>query len=253
MHRIEEQAETGEQLTLLGGFGLTCSGKPIALATSCQRVLALLALHDRALHRSFLAGTLWLEVSEDRAAGNLRSALWRLRQTGHELVEATGSQLRLAPSLTVDLHGANARVHRLLDSPDELEDAELDESPLLSDLLPDWYDDWLLVERERFRELRLRALERLCEQLAAAGRHGRAIECVLAAIEGDPLRESSHRALIKIYLAEGNQAEAIHQYRLYRELLNGRLGFDPSSQMGDLVAGLGSAGNTEAASSGAIV
>jgi DNA-binding SARP family transcriptional activator len=237
-----ERTEAGERLALLGGFRLTCGGKQIALAMSCQRLLALLALHDRALHRSFVAATLWLEASEDRAAGNLRSALWRLRRTGHELLEATGSQLRLAPSLAVDLHSATARAHRLLDSPADVEDGDLDEASLLSDLLPDWYDEWLLVERERFRELRLRALERLCEQLAAVGRHGRAIECVLAAIQGDPLRETSHRALIKIYLAEGNQADAIHQYRLYRELLNGRLGLDPSHQMAELVAGLDSVG-----------
>lgn len=61
---------------------------------------------------------------------------------------------------------------------------------------------------------------------------------MLAAIKGDPLRESSHRALIRIYLAEGNQAEAIHQYRLYRDRLNGQLGLDPSSEMAELVGHL---------------
>jgi DNA-binding SARP family transcriptional activator len=235
---LVERTEADKRLSVLGGFRLTCGGKQIALAMPCQRVLALLALHNRAVHRSFVAATLWLDVSEERAAGNLRSVLWRLRRTGHELVETTASQLRLSPALSVDLHSATVRAHRLLDAATGLKDDELDESQLLGDLLPDWYDDWLLVERERFRELRLRALERLCEQLAADGRHGRAIECVLAAIQGDPLRESSHRALIKIYLTEGNQAEALHQYRLYRELLNGRLGLDPSNQMAELVAGL---------------
>jgi DNA-binding SARP family transcriptional activator len=239
VHRIPDHAEAGEQLALLGDFELISGGKTIALARPCQRVLALLALHNRPLDRSYVAATLWLEASEDRAAGNLRSALWRLRQTGHELLQTTGPQLRLAPSITVDLHGASARAHRLLDSSQHLEDDDLDESPLLRDLLPDWYDEWLLVERERFREVRLRALESLSDQLAAAGRQGRAVECALAAIGGDPLRESSHRALIKIYLAEGNQAEAIHQYRLYRDRLNGQLGLDPSSEMAELVGHLG--------------
>ena len=204
-------------------------------------MLALLALHDRALERSFVAATLWTEAGEERAAGNLRSALWRLRQTGHALLERRRSRLQLARAVTVDLHEACTLAHCLLGLGDEWgadPDADFDESVLLHDLLPDWYDDWLLIERERFRELRLRALEALCERLAASGRSSRAIECGLAAIIGDPLRESSHRAVIRIYLAEGNQAEAIHQYRFYRELLAGRLGLQPSQKMSELVASL---------------
>jgi len=227
----------------LGDFELTCNDRPVPLARSCQRVLALLALHDRALERSFVAATLWTEAGEERAAGNLRSTLWRLRQTGHALLERRSSRLQLARSVAVDLHDACSLAHRLLGHGDEYgagPDADLDESVLLHDLLPDWYDDWLLIERERFRELRLRALEALCERLAASGRSSRAIECGLAAIIGDPLRESSHRAVIRIYLAEGNQAEAIHQYRFYRELLAGRLGLQPSQQMSELVASLAS-------------
>jgi hypothetical protein len=55
------------------------------------------------------------------------------------------------------------------------------------------------------------------------------------------LRTSEPRSsdLIKIYLAEGNQAEAIHQNRLYRDRLNGQLGLDPSSEMAELVGHLG--------------
>ena len=177
-------------------------------------------------------------MGEERAAGNLRSALWRLRRTGHGLLEERSSRIRLARSVAVDLHDACSLAHRLLGSRDELGDVDVDESLFLRDLLPDWYDDWLLIERERFRELRLRALESLCERLAASGRSSRAIECALAAVIGDPLRESSHRAIILIYLAEGNQAEAIHQYRFYRDLLAGRLGLQPSQEMSELVASL---------------
>jgi DNA-binding SARP family transcriptional activator len=204
-------------------------------------MLALLAVHDRALERSFVAATLWTDAGEERAAGNLRTALWRLRRSGHALLERGSSRLQLARSVTVDLHDACALAHGLLGHGDEWgadPDVDFDESVFLHDLLPDWYDDWLLIERERFRELRLRALEALCERLAASGRSSRAIECGLAAIIGDPLRESSHRAVIKIYLAEGNQAVAIHQYRFYRELLAGRLGLQPSQQMSELVASL---------------
>lgn len=177
-------------------------------------------------------------MSDERAAGNLRSSLWKLRQRGYRLVDLADTRLRLASSVVVDLHEASRQAHRLLDASAELGDLDLNDSLFVNDLLPDWYDEWLLIERERFRELRLRALDCLCERLAATGHGSRAVECGLAAIRGDPLRESSHRALIRIYLAEGNQAEAIHQYRFYRELLNGRLGLSPSSQMTELVGSL---------------
>ena len=154
------------------------------------------------------------------------------------LVDLSDARLRLASSVDVDLDEASRQAHRLLDVPSEVGDADVDESLLFNDLLPDWYDEWLLVERERFRELRLRALDSHCERLASAGRISRAVECSLEAIRGDPLRESSHRALIGIYLEEGNQAEAIRQYHFYRDLLGGRLGLSPSPQMMELVGSL---------------
>ena len=54
----------------------------------------------------------------------------------------------------------------------------------------------------------------------------------------EPLRESAHRLLVRIYLAEGNAFDAIRQFRLYRELAGSRLGIEPSAQMLDLMHGL---------------
>jgi len=105
-------------------------------------------------------------------------------------------------------------------------------------VLPDWDDDWALVEREHFRNLSLQALESLCEHLTAQGRLRQALEVGLAAFARDPLRESAHRLLVRIYLADGNAFDAIRQFRLYRDLVRSRLGIEPSSQMLELVHGL---------------
>ncbi|MGH8905014.1 MAG: AfsR/SARP family transcriptional regulator [Egibacteraceae bacterium] len=56
--------------------------------------------------------------------------------------------------------------------------------------------------------------------MTAEGRYSQAIDAGLAAIAGEPLRESAHRALIRAYLAEGNPSEALRQYRIYRRLLH---------------------------------
>ncbi|WP_190989182.1 AfsR/SARP family transcriptional regulator [Pseudarthrobacter sulfonivorans] len=87
------------------------------------------------------------------------------------------------------------------------------------DLLPSWYDDWLLIDRERQRQIRLHALERMSAWYVSAERFDSAIEAALQAIAGDPLRESAHRCLIRAHLAEGNVSEARRQVHSYAALL----------------------------------
>jgi len=213
-----------------------CHDAPVALPMSAQRLVAFLALHNRLLLRSFVAGSLWLDTPEERAQANLRSALWRLHRCNRDLVEVRGKQLRLSPEVEVDLREAEALARSALSDSDP-DIHELAPGRLGDDLLPDWYDDWVLMEREQFRQLRLRALDALCERLTRGGRLGEALDVGLSALVGEPLRESAHRAVIRIHLADGNPAEAIRQYRLCRRLL-GELGVQPSQQIKDLMRGV---------------
>ena len=201
---------------------------------SAQRLVAFLALHDRPLLRSYVAGTLWLDTSDERAHANLRSTLWRLHRCNRGLVEVRGQQLTLSAGVAVDLREVERLARYALDgtAPGAL---EIPSAALGGDLLPDWYDDWVLLEREHFRQLRLRALDALCERLAQAGRLGDALEVGLAALAGEPLRESAHRAVIRVHLADGNPGEAIRQYRFCRRLLGAHLGVEPSHQMEELM------------------
>jgi DNA-binding SARP family transcriptional activator len=223
------------QLSLLGGFQLRCAGRDVAVARSGQRLLALLALQGRPLERLWVAGTLWLDATEERAGASLRSALWRLPQPGGAaVVEASTTQLRLARDLTVDVQELSARAEGL-ESPAGHPGPDLEPVALASDLLPDWYEDWVALERERFRQLRLHALEALCARLTAAGKFGAAVQAGLAAVAGEPLRESAHRTLIRAHLAEGNPGEAVRQYHLCRRLLAGELALEPSPAIRALV------------------
>ena len=223
------------RLSLLGGFELRSSGQDVAVSRSGQRLLALLALQARPLERLWVAGTLWLDATEERAGASLRSALWRLPQPGGAaVVEASTTHLRLARDLAVDVQELAARAERL-ESPTGRADPDLEPSTLAMDLLPDWYEDWVVLERERLRQLRLHALEALCRRLTQAGRFGAAVQAGLAAVAGEPLRESAHRALIRAHLAEGNPGEAVRQYYLYRNLLAGELAIEPSDAIRELV------------------
>ena len=110
---------------------------------------------------------------------------------------------------------------------------------LSSELLPDWSDDWVTVERERFRLLALSALEQLSSAFIKRSRFTDAVEFALAAVRLEPLRESAHRALIRAHIAHGNVGEALRQYRIYEDLIRAELGIGPSVQMYDLMAGTG--------------
>jgi DNA-binding SARP family transcriptional activator len=224
----------GARLTLLESFELVCGGRPVALPLSAQRLLAFIALHERPLRRPYVAGSLWLDSPEERAYANLRSALWRLQRDGHRVVRTSGHQLALDRDVEVDLRRSEAAARRALDGRDgDVPDVSV--SALGRDLLPDWYDDWVVIERERFRQMRLHALDVLCERLTRANRLREALDAGLAAISGEPLRESAHRAVIRVHLAEGNGGEAIRQYRLCRRLLREHLGIEPSEKMRELV------------------
>jgi DNA-binding SARP family transcriptional activator len=221
---------------LLNSFELQFDGKRVPLQLSAQRLLALLALKEHPLLRVYVAGTLWLDSTDVHAAGSLRSVLWRLRRLPKPLVESAGAQLQLAPEVSVDVREATAQAREVL-NPASADRSwpSLAELHLDGDLLPDWYDDWVVIERERFRQLRVHALERLCERLAEARRFAEAAEAGLAAVRGEPLRESAHRALVRVHIAEGNAADALRHYRLYRRLMAEQLGLAPSQLMEALI------------------
>jgi DNA-binding SARP family transcriptional activator len=229
---------SGPFVSLLNAFELRCDGRLVSLPLSAQRLLAFVALHERPVLRVYAAGTLWIDSSDVRAGASLRSSLWRLNRQGYRLVEATATHLRLSEGVDVDLHRAFRLAHRLLDGSAETAELSEAEGALAGELLPDWYDDWLMFERERFRQVSLHALEALADRLVRAGELTRALEAGLSAVRIEPLRESAHRAVIRVHLAEGNRGEAIRQYELCRRLLREKLAVGPSPQLAELVAPL---------------
>ena len=217
-------------LSLLRSFQLRRDRAGVLLPPGAQRLIAFLALQGAMLTRVYVAGTLWIDYSQDAANANLRTALWRLRQLPYPLLETTATRLALASEVKVDLHEAVAIAGRLSAGRVDCRDDEIETLMEAGELLPDWYDDWVVFERERFRQARLHALEELCQALIRERRYGKAIEVGLTAVAGEPLRESAHRAVMRVHLAEGNPTEALRQYQLCRRTLD-PLGLAPSREM----------------------
>lgn len=217
---------------LFGGPYVTVGSQRHEIPQGSKQLLAFVALRRRRVERHHVAGLLWPLGDEVRAAGNLRSALWRLRRSGIDVLIADKRSLALGTDVRVDLHIVDRWATRLIEG--NAFEADLTLSPFWADaldLLPGWYDDWALIERERIRQRIMHALESLSRRLSEVGRFGDAVEAAMSAISADPLRESAQRTLIEAHVAEGNLAEARRCYRTYRDLVRRELGVDPSDDL----------------------
>ncbi len=219
------------RLELLRGFRLTYDGAPVDVPMVAQRLLALIALNDRPIRRGYISGTLWQDSNEEHAAASLRSSLWRVRSVDRSLVNSSGGAIGLSRDVEIDVRSLlkTARGHCAAADFSERLDA------LSGDLLPDWYEDWVTLERERLRQVRMHALEALAEELRDARRFSEALEAGHAALACEPLRESAHRILMTIHIAEHNVIEAHRQYDGYRTMLERILGIGPSREMENLL------------------
>ena len=234
----KEDGSPPVRLGLLGGFRLRVESEILTLPMNSQRLVSFLALQARPLLRTYVSGSLWSESTDQHARGSLRSALTRLRHPRYSLVELTSDHIELSPLVAVDYREGEALARRVLDPSRELDDVAALDDVLSADLLPDWTEDWVLIEREAYHQLRLRALETLCRRLTVEGSLGQAVQVGMTAVAGEPLRESPRRALIQAHLAAHDVAAALHEYEDYRRSLFDAIGREPSAEMQRLVDGL---------------
>jgi DNA-binding SARP family transcriptional activator len=211
-------------LRMLGGFELCADGVPIDLSAASQRLLALIALHGKPLRRTLVAGVLWPEKPQERANANLRSCLWRLEQPAHTpIVVCHGLTLALDRDVSVDVWRLERVGWAILEVPttaDPNEDPDLFVQPLL----PGWYDDWVVMERERLAQLQARFLEGLVTALVAARQFARALDYAIRLVRADPLREQSQLCLLRVYAAEGCWGQISRQVAEYDNLMRDTFG-----------------------------
>lgn len=228
------------ELRLIGGVHVVVRERRMEIPEGSRRLLVYVALRRRRADRRQVAGALWPVGGDERAAGNLRSALWRLRGAGLDLLDGNNGFLALAEDVAVDVEEVNAWATRLITGRPQPRDLVLRPRWLGAlDLLPGWYDDWALIEHERMRQRMLHGLEALSHHLALRGRYAEAVDAAMAAVEAEPLRESAQRVLIEAHAAQGNPVEVRRCFALYRGLLRRELGVDPSPELTALVRATG--------------
>jgi DNA-binding SARP family transcriptional activator len=218
------------RLSLFGGFALLRNAESVPLPQALQRLVAVVSLRAT-VTREQVSGILWPEVSDARAGARLRTALWRLHQAGDGVLRAADGRLSLAPHVDVDVRSWTGLALSILDRPAVVSMLDLSALRPGGDLLPGWYDDWVLLERERIRQLQLHVLELATHELLRSGRYAAALDLALTALQMEQTRESAHRLVIRVHLAEGNAGEAWRQYERCRDVLARELGVAPSEQL----------------------
>ncbi|WP_298942587.1 BTAD domain-containing putative transcriptional regulator [uncultured Microbacterium sp.] len=224
------RSASSDVVYLLGTPTVMQDGRLRAVPEGCKRVLAFVALQHGRVDRRHAAGSLWPDGSDDRASGNLRSALWRLRGAGIDVIESDKISVFLREHTTTDLDELCEWADRLIAGSFDEDDLHVPNwTSTIAELLPGWYDEWVIFERERIRQRMLHALEVLSCTLRRAGRYGEAIDAAVDAVAVEPLRESAHRVLAEAHVAEGNVIEARRTYMRYRDLARRELGVEPSA------------------------
>ncbi|QUQ63870.1 AfsR/SARP family transcriptional regulator [Kutzneria sp. CA-103260] len=221
-----------DSLSLLGCFGLRRGAREVRVSGPGQRVLAYLAVHGPTA-RTVVAGTLWPDVRQERADGSLRTTVWRLSQDA--ALKCRNDVLELPAELAVDTAALRSRALELLagDTPPVGESHGL----ACGELLPGWGEDWVRIERERLHQLRLHALESLVDNMITGRRHAEAMAAASLATGMAPLRESAHRAVIAVHLAQGDLAHAVLHFRDFEATLRHECGLVPSTRIRAMLAG----------------
>ena len=211
---------------LLNHFRATAYGLPLALGRSGERLVAYLALEDRSRARDHIAGALWPDTSQSRAAANLRRALSVVRRYAPGSMRSDAHRLSLASGTSVDVRAQRCLTEAITGG--ERCTASADELRLLrGDLLPDWDEPWLAASRQELRQLRMISLEAVAAAHLGESRPASALAVALFVACDEPLRESAHRLVVQAHLAQGNWAEAARHYSRYQSQLWAELQLRP--------------------------
>jgi DNA-binding SARP family transcriptional activator len=224
------------QLDLLRSWQLRRESVPVHVAARQQRVITALAIRGPCL-RSFLTGLLWPEHPDARALESLRVSLHLVSRQVPGLIINDGPVLSLSGRVDVDLHRLNSCIWTARENGTiECEDLFVLHEYRHANLLPGWYEDWVVFEQDRLRQDLLHTLTAISRKSLVTGDLERAAQAAEAALEIEPLYEEAVGQLIVAELTRGNFAVSLRIYERFRRRLERELGVLPSEFLGALIA-----------------
>src|SRR5207248_2342941 len=130
-------------------------------------------------------GTFWGDSCDDKARHALNTTLWRINKVlggddGYLRISPQHIGLNTASDMWLDVAEFESRcvaAERTTNGAEQIALYQQAVSFYRGDLLPDCYEDWCVIERERLQALYVRALSRLMDHHARRADHEQAIEC----------------------------------------------------------------------------
>ena len=243
---------------LLGSFSIFTPSGEIVLPTAKVRLLAAYLFWQQGhwVRRDLLRGLLWGDLDEERAAANLRTALYLLRRAlaaggvPDDLLKIRRDAVRApaGPDCSVDARLFEEKAWAGLQK--QAKEVELlmgAASLYRGDFAEDLDADWCLSERRRLADLHIAVLRTLVARLAALGLYEAAVSYASRWLSIDPLDEAAHQALMRLYAALGQPSRVVEQYEQCRQMLEKELGIPPDEPTRRLLQELAPAVNKGAA------
>ena len=214
------------EIRLLGQFDLRQEDASIEISSRPAKTLLAYLLLTRGTHhpRERLAGLLWPESTESNARKNLRQALWHLRKSiGESYLLVDTVSIAFSSSAAYWLDTA------ILEDPAEQNLAEV-VSYYEGELLSGYYEDWVLLERDRLSAVFERKIQRLLTELLQAQRWPDARTWAERWIAQGEIPEAAYRGLMVTFAATGELSKVEATYQRCVEALRMEIGVDPSSE-----------------------
>lgn len=203
-------------------------------------LLAYLAYYAHQEHtREVLVERFWPESGPETGRLSLRVALSSLRR----MLEPPGTpagtvllsdhiHISLNPNAiitdVIQFENLLLKAKQASDAPQALKLLEEASALYQGPLLCGFYEDWVLREQQRQADTYLAVLKSVVEALIAQGDLGRAIEYARRAVQIDPLDESAHGVLMRLYDQSGQPRAALRHYEEFEARLREDLSVAPS-------------------------
>lgn len=230
------------RVELLGGLRAARGDRVVTRfdTRKAAALLALLALNPHRLHsREALAEQLWPDEDPDATRNRFKQVLSLLRKELEPPGTEAGSVLatdrthvRLQPgALVSDVEEFEGALDAARSAGDPVSSLQAAARLYKGELLPGYYEEWILSERQRLAERHLGALENLAQALAERGDFAQALDHARRAVSADPLREASHALVMRVYAASGRVSEAVREYAELERTLREHLDSAPSASV----------------------
>ena len=222
-------------IRLLGQPNIELEGTPLTIRRRKSRGLVYyLAAQTQPRTRDHLLGLFWPELDRAAAQQSLRTTLHELRKVLDDWLIVDGDQLGLSPAADVDVHRFEQKLSPPANDLDELRaTVALYRGEFLAgfelEAAPE-FDDWLMVQAERYHRLAVRGFSALAALLETQRHYAAALEALDYALQFDPLQEDLQRAALRLHYLAGDRAGAIRRYDRLRKLLDDEMAVPPMAE-----------------------